>query len=65
MGTSQLELIELMRALDAEAPLAERNLWLIRLLAWVRGDSDDVDMAVARMRMLIDAAEVRPDWLQQ
>ena len=65
MGTSQLELIELMRALDAEAPLAERNLWLIRLLAWVRGDSDDVDMAVARMRMLIDAAEVRPDWLHQ
>ena len=65
MGTSQLELIELMRALDAEAPLAERNLWLIRLLAWVRGDSGDVDMAVARMRMLIDAAEVRPDWLHQ
>ena len=65
MGTSQLQLIELMRALDAEAPLAERNLWLIRLLAWVRGDSDDVDMAVARMRMLIDAAEVRPDWLHQ
>ena len=56
MGTSQLELIELMRALDAEAPLAERNLWLIRLLAWVRGDSADVDMAVARLRMLIAPA---------
>ena len=64
MATSQLELIELLRAIDPQAPLAERHLWLIRLLDWVRGESQNPDMAVARVRMLIDAAEVRPDFLK-
>ncbi|AVO33112.1 site-specific recombinase [Ottowia oryzae] len=64
MATSQLDLIELLRAIDPEAPLAERHLWLMQLLDWVRGDTQDPDMAVARVRMLIDAAEVRPDWLK-
>lgn len=63
MATSQLDLIELLRALDPQAPLVERNLWLVHLLDWVRGDSQNPDMAVARVRMLLDAAEVRPDWL--
>lgn len=64
MASSQLDLIELLRAIDPEAPLAERHLWLMRLLDWVRGDTEDPDMAVARVRMLIDAAEVRPEWLK-
>ena len=64
MGTSQLDLIELMGALDPEAPTAERHLWLVRLLDWIRGDTDNPEVAVARVRMLIDAAEVRPDWLK-
>ena len=64
MASSQLDLIELLRAIDPEAPLAERHLWLMQLLDWVRGDTQDPDMAVARVRMLIDAAEVRPDWLK-
>ncbi len=64
MATPQLDLIELLRAIDPQAPLAERHLWLIRLLDWVRGDSGNPDMAVARVRMLIDAAEVRPDFLK-
>ena len=64
MASSQLDLIELLRAIDPEAPLAERHLWLMRLLDWVRGDTQDAELAVARVRMLIDAAEVRPQWLQ-
>ncbi|MBK6869054.1 MAG: recombinase [Burkholderiales bacterium] len=64
MATPQLELIDLLRALDPEAPLAERHLWLMRLLDWVRGDTDNPDVAVARVRMLLDAADVRPDWLK-
>ena len=64
MGTTQLDLIGLLRALDPEAPLAERHLWLIRLLGWIRGDTDNPDVAVARVRMLIDAAELRPDFLK-
>ncbi|MDO5288385.1 MAG: recombinase [Pseudomonadota bacterium] len=63
MASSQLDLVELLRAIDPDAPLAERNLWLIQLLNWVRGDSGNPDMAVARVRMLLDAAEVRPQWL--
>ena len=63
MASSQLDLIELLRAIDPEAPLAERHLWLMQLLDWVRGDTQDPDLAVVRVRMLIDAAEVRPDWL--
>ena len=64
MATPQLELIDLLRALDPEAPLAERHLWLMHLLDWVRGDTDNPDVAVARVRMLLDAADVRPDWLK-
>ncbi|MDO5624470.1 MAG: recombinase [Pseudomonadota bacterium] len=63
MATSQLDLIELLREIDPDAPLAERHLWLMRLLAWVRGESNNTEMAVARVRMLLDAAEVRPQWL--
>ncbi|MFT4195676.1 recombinase [Ottowia sp.] len=63
MATSQSTLVDLLRALDPQAPLAERNLWLVRLLAWVRGDAQDPEAAVARLRTLLDAAEVRPDWL--
>ena len=63
MATSQSVLVDLLRALDPQAPLAERNLWLIRLLAWVRGDAQDPEAAVARLRTLLDAAEVRPEWL--
>ncbi len=64
MATTQQELIGLLRALDPEAPTAERHLWLIQLLDWVRGEAQDVDAAVARIRSLLDAAEVRPDWLK-
>ena len=64
MATSQLDLIDLLGAIDPEAPLAERHLWLIRLLDWVRGDARNPEMAVARVRMLVDAAEVRPVFLQ-
>ncbi|MDO5693127.1 MAG: recombinase [Pseudomonadota bacterium] len=64
MATPQLDLIELLRSLDPEAPVAERHLWLIRLLDWIRGETENPDVAVARVRMLIDAAEVRPDWLK-
>ncbi len=65
MATSQLALIDLLRTLDPEAPLAERHLWLMRLLDWVRGEGIDPEAAVARVRVLLDAAEVRPEWLRQ
>jgi len=63
MATTQLELIDLLNALDPHAPLAERHLWLMRLLDWVRGQESDPEVAVARVRSLLDAAELRPQWL--
>ncbi|WP_051237368.1 site-specific recombinase [Ottowia thiooxydans] len=64
MASSQLELIQILRALDPEAPLPKRHLWLIELLDWVRGESEDPQAAVARVRSMLDAAEVRPEWLK-
>ncbi|MBH1963514.1 MAG: site-specific recombinase, partial [Comamonadaceae bacterium] len=64
MSTTQLELIHILRAIDPDAPLPQRHLWLIGLLDWVRGESEDPQAAVARVRSLLDAAELRPDWLK-
>ena len=62
MATAQLDLVELLRTLDPSEPLAERHLWLMRLLDWVRGERSDPEAAVARVRTLLDAAELRPEW---
>ena len=59
------DLTGLLDTLDAEAPRARRHLWLIDLLAWVRagmGHGDDPAGAVARVRLLLDAVQARPDW---
>ena len=50
----------LLAAIDADAPLAQRHLWLMDTLRWVRGDASDVIGAVARMRALIEALEADP-----
>ena len=63
MATPQLELIDLLRALDPQASLAERHLWLMQLLDWVRGERTDPEAAVARVRALLDAAELRSEWV--
>ncbi|MBT9554224.1 MAG: site-specific recombinase [Hydrogenophaga sp.] len=58
-----MELVHLLDTLDPDAPLAQRHLWLIELLRWVRGDTHDVQTSVARVRLLLDAAQARPEWL--
>jgi site-specific recombinase len=58
-----MELTQLLDALDAKAPLAQRHLWLIELLRWVRGDAKDPQVSVARVRLLLDAVQARPEWL--
>lgn len=64
MAQAGIELAELLRTLDPEAPLAERHLWLMRLLDWVRGDRDDAELAVGRVHALLSAAEQHPEWLK-
>ena len=63
MAPPRPDLPELLHALDPLAPRAERHLWLMQLLDWVRGQQDEPQAAVARVRMLLDVAEQRPDWL--
>ena len=55
----------LLDRLDTEATLAQRHLWLMALLQWVRGDGRDLGASVLRVRQLLDAAEQRPEWLPQ
>ncbi len=57
-----MELADLLDTLDAKAPLAQRHLWLIALLRWVRGDAQDPQASVARVRLLLDAVQARPEW---
>ncbi|MDD2881198.1 MAG: site-specific recombinase [Rhodoferax sp.] len=58
---AKLDLSELLDALDPHANLAHRHLWLINLLAWVRGSGDSVPRAVARVTLLLDALQQRPE----
>ncbi|MDD2728946.1 site-specific recombinase [Malikia sp.] len=50
-------------ALDPDASLAERHLWLIALIDWLRGPKADVPATLKRVGELLDAAEADPDWL--
>ncbi|MDA8445649.1 site-specific recombinase [Paracidovorax valerianellae] len=43
--------------MDASAPLAQRHLWLIALLDWVRGNRRSVEAAVGRMQLFVEAIE--------
>jgi site-specific recombinase len=55
------DLNTLLARLDPAAPLAERHLWLIALLDWIRGDRKSPEAAISRLRLFLDALEARPD----
>ena len=56
----QDRLPELLASLDPDAPLAERNLWIIEVAAWIRGKQNSVEGAVARVGLLLDTIESNP-----
>lgn len=65
------DLPELLSALDPQAELVQRHLWLIALFAWIRGDCKSVTAALARVHLLLDTLQMRPqaqalllDWWQ-
>lgn len=62
MASSPPDLVQLLQSIDADAPLAERHLWLIRLLQWIRGSEGDAQASVARVRLFLDAAQAHPHW---
>ncbi len=51
----------LLAALDAEAGLAQRHLWLIALCDWVRGSEASVEASVNRVHLFLDAVQARPE----
>lgn len=58
-----MDLPSLLQTLDPQAPLAQRNLWLIELLRWVRCDCKDPQASVARVGEFLDALEAQPECL--
>ena len=63
--TSVLDLHRLLEQLQPEADLAERHLWLIHVLQWIRGGAPSVEVAIGRLESLITAAENAPDVAQR
>jgi len=55
------DLPELLAALDPQAELVYRHLWLIALFEWLRGDCSSVPASIARIELLLDAVQARPD----
>ena len=55
------DLRTLLSALDAQADLATRHVWLIDLLAWLRGDEESVEASLSRLQTFIDAVHAQSD----
>ena len=55
------DLPELLEALDPRAELVVRHLWLIALFDWLRGDCSSVAASIARIELLLDAVQARPE----
>ncbi|KRC11926.1 recombinase [Hydrogenophaga sp. Root209] len=56
-----MQALTLFKTLDPDAPLAQRHLWLIDAMRWVRGDEKDVQASVARVREFLDSVQAQPE----
>jgi site-specific recombinase len=57
MKRTAYDLSRLLAELQPEADLAQRHLWLIHLLEWVRGQDNSAEAALGRVRLFLDAME--------
>ena len=55
------DLRSLLAALDPDAHLAARHIWLIALFDWLRGDESSVDGTLARLQAFMDAVQAQPE----
>ena len=55
------DLRTLLNALDPEADLAARHVWLIKLFEWFRGDKSSVDAAISRLQTFIVSVQADRD----
>ena len=58
---SEFDLAELLQALDPQADLAYRHLWLTQLVDWLRGSKKSIPQTHARLNLFMDALQQRPD----
>ena len=56
-----MALPKLLETLDPLADPVHRHLWLIALVAWIRGSENSVADAVSRVGFFLDQVEARPD----
>jgi site-specific recombinase len=61
MKKPQHDLSTLLAALDSQAALVQRHLWLIALFEWLRADSHSVAATLARLQLFLDAVQARPE----
>ena len=59
------DLPRLIQALDPHADLAQRHLWLIHLVEWIRAPKPSLDLAVDRMEQVVAAFEADADARQR
>ena len=52
-------------AMDADAPMALRHVWLVETVQWIRGEEADVPAALRRVEALLDGAEADPEWRER
>lgn len=62
MPLYRTDLPSLLDTLDPDASRVHRHLWLLGLVEWIRGDDDQPQASVARLRLWLDAAQARPEW---
>ncbi|MFS4550929.1 site-specific recombinase [Comamonas resistens] len=59
------DLPRLIEALDPHADLAQRHLWLIHLVEWIRAPKPSLELAVDRMEQVVAAFEADADARQR
>ena len=65
MPRKPYDLPRLLTELDPHADRAERHLWLIHVLQWVRAAEPSVEVAIGRVEALVAAAESDPQVQQR
>ncbi len=60
MAKPAQDLPALLDALNPEADLVQRHLWLIALMAWIRGPQGSTATALGHIEMLLDVLDARP-----
>ena len=65
MKKTASDLPRLLQALDPHADLAQRHLWLIHLVEWIRAAQPSTDLAVRRVEEIVSAFEADPEARQR